>query len=119
VTYAYRETEGFEGYLSYYPEGNKIILFDFNFRTAASRRGLMKHLKKVAVVGGHKGIVAFCMASSGSSRALREAGFLINPFPVGPLSERAPFIFYASADEMSRYGTIDTWYVESFDHDSF
>ena len=119
VTYAYRETEGFEGYLSYYPEGNKIVLFDFNFRTAASRRGLMKHLKRVVLLGGHKGIVAFCMTSNGSSRALREAGFLTNPFTVGPLSERAPFIFYASADEMSHYGTIDAWHVESFDHDSF
>lgn len=119
VTYAYFGAKGYEGYLSYYPDGNKIILFDFNFGTSASRRGLMKHLKKIVILGEYAGIVAFCMANGGSSRALRNAGFLNNPFGVGPLSERAPFIFYASVDEMSRYGAVDAWYVESFDHDSF
>jgi hypothetical protein len=119
VIYAYRGSKGFEGYISYYPEGDRIVLFDFNFLTAASRRGLMKHLKKVAVVGLHKGIFAFCMAGRASSAALREAGFITNPFTFGPLSERAPFIFYGSADLMSRYVTADSWYVESFDHDSF
>lgn len=115
---AYRKKDGFEGYVCYYVEGNKILLFDFHFKNGRARSALMGFLKRLAVKNGYKGIVAFARENSPTAAVLGRCGFLNNPFQKGPLHEKTPFIFYADEPTLQRLNNGESWFVESFDHDS-
>ncbi|RYY40083.1 MAG: GNAT family N-acetyltransferase [Chitinophagaceae bacterium] len=115
---AYKGANGYEGYICYYVEQNKILLFDFHFLNGRSRRALLGFLKRLAVREGYKAIIAFARVDSPTARALSSGGFLRNPFRKGPLHEQTPFIFFADEPTMARLNNEESWYVESFDHDS-
>ncbi|RYY98231.1 MAG: GNAT family N-acetyltransferase [Chitinophagaceae bacterium] len=115
---AYRKNGNYEGYICYYVENNKIFLFDFHFTNSRGRSALMGFLKRKAVKEGRKAIIAFAREQSGISAQLLRGGFLYNPFQKGPLHEKTPFIFYADDATMNRLNNEQSWYVESFDHDS-
>jgi GNAT superfamily N-acetyltransferase len=115
---AYRRNDRYEGYICYYVEMNKILLFDFHFTNSRSRSALTGFLKQLAVKNGYKAIVAFAREHSPVAQTLGRAGFLNNPFKKGPLHEKTPFIFFADEPTMNRLNKEKSWFVESFDHDS-
>jgi GNAT superfamily N-acetyltransferase len=123
-TYQYKliaclhEKGNFTGYACYYFSGDKIFLFDHYFENAHARKTIMKYLKQKLAEDKMKGIVGFCQQKSRFSKSLKKAGFISNPFKKGPLSEKTPFIFYATKEAIARFNDPGKWLINSFDHDA-
>lgn len=115
---AFRNGSPIEGYVCYYIQNHKILLFDFVFDSKASQKSLIKYIKNQVVKENLKGIVAFCQENGFSANQLKQSGFLINPFNRGPLSEKTPFIFYSDEETMNKFSTADCWTINSYDHDA-
>ena len=106
------------GYAVYYINDNKLILFDFIFYTAKSRRALIWYLSKVVTKNKYKAIIAYCQEKGDREKQLKRSFFISNPFKKGPLSERTPFIFFAEEQVMEKYALPQHWQMCSYDHDA-
>lgn len=110
--------DSMEGYALYYVQDNKMILFDFIFKTKRSAKALNWFLCQKIVSGGYRGIIAYCQENGQHAAQLRQLGFISNPFRKGPLKERTPFIFYAEKDVMENLNHPAKWAMTSYDHDA-
>ncbi len=115
---SFRSKDTVEGYLIYYIQQNKIILFDFKFSTAQSRKALFWYIAQKTVSNKFKGIVAFCQEDGINAGYLKAGGYWANPFKKGPLSEKTPFIFYADEENLHKYANSKSWEVTAYDHDA-
>lgn len=118
-TIGFKTSQKFEGFVTYYLDNSKIIIFDFVFTSSKSKNALIRYLKQLVVRENFKGIVGFCQQKGVPYRQLRSSGFLRNPLKRGFLSGTASFIFYADQEAMTKYNDPKLWSIESFDHDSF
>lgn len=116
---AYQTSEFiYNSFLCYYIMDNKIVLFDFYFENSKSGKVLVGQIKNQLSNSKYKGIIAFCQENSAFSSSLGKLGFVSNPFSIGPLSVKVPFIFYANKEMLNTYNAKDKWLVNSFDHDA-
>jgi hypothetical protein len=118
IGYKHGKDKTYTSYLCYYCTANKLVLFDFYFRDSIASKALVGHLKKLAKEPGLKGIITFCQEKSDYSKILQKRGFIYNPFSSGPLSVRAPFMFYTYDESMAKYNNPRKWLINSFDHDA-
>lgn len=107
----------YESYLTYYEQGDKLILFDFYISNPYSGKNLFNSLKS-KLTSKHKGIISFLQENSKMSNLLYKYRFISNPFNRGPLHDKVPFILYATEDEMNLYIDPKNWQISSFDHDA-
>ncbi|MEO6671537.1 MAG: GNAT family N-acetyltransferase [Ferruginibacter sp.] len=117
-TVTYSEADIIEGYVIYYVLNGKLILFDFIFDTKKSEKGLLWYLSKEVVKNNYEGIIAFCQEKGEQAKLLQSNRFIKNPFKKGPLSEKTPFIFFASDEEMNKFSEQDKWQITGYDHDA-
>lgn len=120
LTIGLRNGEGrLVGYLIYYVEKDKIIVFDFFAEDKSSEKKLFSYLKgQLRQFKKVKGLVGFVQENSLYAKSLQKNKFISNPFNKGPLSVKTPFIFYSTAERMNRYQLPGCWQVGSFEHDS-
>lgn len=108
------------GYLTYYLEGNRVMLFDIwadEDRSAES--ALFRWLDELVVRGMHKGIVIFAQRHRDLAARLLRHGFVTNPFRRGPLHRPLPFmVYWAAATDIERYGKACAWSTTPWDHDA-
>ncbi len=121
--YTYRLTtyslnNNIEGYVIYYIQKGKMILFDFFFITKKSEKALLWYLSKEILKNNYQGIITFCQEDGRQSTLLQGNGFIKNPFKKGPLSEQTPFIFFASEEEMNAHSDFSGWEITGYDHDA-
>ncbi len=114
----YQSATGYTSYICYYITTDKIVLFDFYFATQAEGKALLRELKNKLPGSSYKGIISFVQQGSAYATALKQAGFIANPFNKGPLSEKVPFIFYAPQQQLDKYKAPHNWQIGSFDHDA-
>lgn len=105
-------------YLVFYVDGDKLVIFDMFLASKAVGKTLIGFLNGEVSKKGFKGIISFCQENGADANALKDLGFLNNPFSFGPLNERVPFILYSDDKEMDKYMSADDWWVTSYDHDS-
>jgi hypothetical protein len=117
-TVSYSEGDTIEGYAIYYVLNEKMILFDFIFNTKKAEKGLLWYLSKEVLKNNYQGIIAFCQEKGDQAKLLQSNRFIKNPFKKGPLSEKTPFIFFASEEEMNKYSAHDKWQITGYDHDA-
>lgn len=110
--------QDFSSYVCFYNSSGKIILFDFYFSNIADGKKLIYELKKEMRSKKTKGIMAFVQEKSLFSETLKNLGFISNPLPQGPLSEKVPFIFYSTNENMAQFNDKNKWLVNAFDHDA-
>lgn len=115
---SYREKNIINGFIVFYVQNNKILLFDFKFADQASQKALSWHLARVVVKGNYKGIVSFCQEGGPQSRQLKKSFFVSNPFKKGPLSEKPPFLIYADETIMTKYADPEKWRITAYDYDA-
>lgn len=107
-----------QSYIIFYISGDKMIIFDFLFKSPKSGKILMRFLSDEAATKNFKGIIAFCQEKSTDSNALKSLGFINNPFSFGPLNERVPFIQFSNQQSMAKFKDAASWVVTTYDHDS-
>jgi hypothetical protein len=107
------------GFATYFIQNNKILLFDFRFPDADSRKALIWYLSRLATKNNYKGIVSFCQEKGTQSKLLRKSLFMTNPFQKGPLSDRPPFLIYSDEKTMERYGDPAKWCITAYEYDAF
>jgi len=117
-TICYKQQEGIEGYVIYYIQNNKLILFDFLFSSSKAEKALLWLLSKEVNRHGYRGIISFCQQKGHQAITLRKNGFISNPFKRGPLSEKTHFIFFAEEKVMEKYTAPDKWDITAYDHDA-
>ncbi|MEJ6686719.1 MAG: GNAT family N-acetyltransferase [Crocinitomicaceae bacterium] len=117
-TIAFQSKDGtYSGYITYYKEDNKIVIFDFFALDREANKNLFNYLKS-SIKTGDKGVIAFCQENCLYSITLRKNSFITNPFKIGPLNEKIPFIFYAMYDEQVILNDSKAWLINSFEHDA-
>lgn len=107
-----------EGYVVYYIQKGKMILFDFIFNSKKAEKGLLWYLSKQVLKNKYQGIITFCQEKGSQVKLLQRNRFIKNPFKKGPLSEKTPFIFYASDTEMNTFSKPAQWEMTGYDHDA-
>jgi hypothetical protein len=109
------------GYLIYYIENNKIMLFDADLIDSSNQteKILFNWLDQLLINNNYKGIVTFSQENTRYSRYLVRNGFIKNSFGFGPLSEKLPFMIYSDHDTVNLYDNKELWSIRPFDHDSF
>jgi hypothetical protein len=115
---SYRNNNICKGFIIYYVQNNKILLFDFVFTGAISRNALLWYLSRIVTKNKYKGIVSFCQENGFQSRLLKKSLFVSNPFRRGPLSGKFPFLIYADEATMEKYSDPDKWIITGYDHDA-
>ncbi len=113
-----RKKDIIRGFIVFYVQNNKILLFDFNFADRSAQKALSWYLSRVVVKNNYKGIVSFCQEGSFHSRLLKKSFFLSNPFKIGPLSEKPPFLIYADEAIMTKYADPGKWHITAYDYDA-
>jgi hypothetical protein len=116
---SYRKSTQVQGYVIYYIDGKKLVLFDFGFTNSSATKALMSLLNGLVIRNKYKGIVAFCQEDSVSAQLIKRQAFLSNPFRKGPLHEKTPFIFFATDSEMNTFKEPSHWQMTGYDHDAF
>jgi hypothetical protein len=114
----YKPMESIQGYVIYYINSNKLILFDFLFSSPKAEKALFRYLSEINNKNGLKGIVSFTKENGSRAITLKKNGFISNPFKKGPLSERTPFIFFAEKDVIEMFASPDKWNITGYDHDA-
>jgi hypothetical protein len=110
-----------KGYIIFYYENNKIMLFDFGFIENA------RHLEKIIfrwlddqiLKRKLKGIITFSQERTMFSEMLLRNGFIKNPFRFGPMREKLPFMVYTDKKTISDINDPYIWSIRPFDHDAF
>lgn len=108
----------YDSYLCYCEDNGKIVLFDFYFENKLSAKALILEIKIIMHFKKYKGILALVQENSIYSLTLKKLGFLSNPFSKGPLSEKVPFIFYSTQENLKRFNDKNKWLINSFDYDA-
>jgi len=117
---AYRSSNSngaYTSYLSYYWTSTKIVIFDFYFSDHKGGRELIRYLKSLLVEYNYIGIIAFCQSNTFYSRQLQKIGFVFNPFNIGSLSIKVPFMIITDK-KLPEYNDARNWLINSFDHDA-
>ena len=114
----YSQNNVIEGYVIYYIQQKKMILFDFIFTTKKSEKGLLWYLSKQVLKNNYQGIITFCQQKGVQAKLLQANQFIKNPFKKGPLSEQTAFIFFAGEEEMNAYADPACWEITGYDHDA-
>ncbi len=117
-TICYKQGSIAEGYVIFYINNNKLILFDFLFNSSRSQKALLYFLSKQVNKNNYKGIISFCQENGRQAMLLQKSGFFSNPFKKGPLTEKTPFIFFADESIMEKYSSPDKWEIRAYDHDA-
>lgn len=112
------EFNKFDSYLIYYFDEDKIVLFDFYYDEIESGKKIINYLKKILKNGNYKGIVTLSHEKSEYSLRLKSLGFLRNPFNMGPLSSKIPFIVYSHENISESFNNSCFWEINAFEHDS-
>ena len=107
-----------EAYVAYYILGDKIFLFDYYFSSKFNAKKLLNYLKAVVQLESLKGIITISKDKSESMTEFRKLGFLINPFSVGPLNVRIPFIYYTDQSTMELLTNEAIWNITPYEHDA-
>ena len=115
---SFSEDNNNSGYVVYYVQNKKLILFDFLFFSRTAEKALLWFLSKLVKENHFKGIISFCQENGKQARELRRNSFMSNPFNKGPLSEKTPFIFYADDVVMDKYSSAEQWQITGYDHDA-
>lgn len=119
IVLAYHTAENvYNSFLCYYIMEDKIVLFDYYFENIKSGRALISWLKHQLSNSKKKGIIAFLQENSMYSRILKKTGFISNPFLIGPLSAKVPFMLHTNKENLNKYNIKDKWLINSFDHDA-
>jgi hypothetical protein len=111
------ENQNYAAYLTYYEESNKIVIFDFYMGQRKLGKKLFSFLK-FELKPNQLGLVAFLQENSFNSKTVSSFRFLSNPFTIGPLSEKIPFIIFAETSVLNFFKDKSKWMITSFDHDS-
>jgi hypothetical protein len=117
----YCEAGMLQGYAIYYFENNKIMLFDARFIDNArpAEKIIFRYLDDLILERDYKGIVTFSQENTIYSKLLHSNGFIKNPFGVGPMKEKLPFMIYTDEKTFSNSSDPKYWSVRPFDHDAF
>ncbi|MBL4585809.1 MAG: GNAT family N-acetyltransferase [Flavobacteriales bacterium] len=107
-----------ESFVTFYVQGDKLMVFDLHFKNAENGKLLLAFLNSQVTKKGFRGIFSFCQENGPDATALKQNGFINNPFSFGPMSERVPFIFYAPKKDMERFNSPSDWQITTYDHDS-
>ncbi|HMK25847.1 MAG TPA: GNAT family N-acetyltransferase [Chitinophagaceae bacterium] len=115
---SYRKADTKRGFVVYFVQNNKILLFDFVFKDADSKKALLWYLSKEVVKNKYKGIVSFCQENGFESHLLKRNFFISNPFKKGPLSDKPPFLIYSDEETMEKFSSRDKWALTAYDYDA-
>jgi len=107
------------GYFIYYHFENKIVLFDLFSIRAAAIPSMKDALDQISIKNSSNGIITISQLGIEFSNSLRRNGFWINPFNLGPLHDKIPFIFYSPESELVKYNDSAKWQIIPFCHDAF
>ncbi len=116
---SYRKENVVKGFVVYFIQNNKILLFDFRFSDPSSRKALIGYLSKQVSKNKYKGIVSFCQDGGFQSKLLKKSLFIANPFRKGPLSDRPPFLIFSDNETMEKYADPGKWCITAYDYDAF
>jgi len=110
-----------EGYLIFYIQKNKIMLFDANFETEQSicEKCMFRWLDKQVLTNHYNGIVTFSQNNIPYSKTLKRNGFIVNNLGIGPLKQKLPFMVYAENGTFEKINNPKLWAVTPTYHDSF
>jgi hypothetical protein len=114
----YKEKNTIKGFVVYFIQKDKILLFDFVFKNTIAQKALIWYLSRIVSRNNYKGIVSFCQEDSFQSRQLKKSFFVSNPFKKGPLSETPPFLIYSEEETMEKYSDPGKWSVTAYDYDA-
>jgi hypothetical protein len=115
---SYKKADAKKGFVVYFVQNNKILLFDFVFKDTDSKKALLWYLSKEVVKNKYKGIVSFCQEDSFESQQLKKSFFISNPFKKGPLSDKPPFLIYSDEEIMEKFSSPDKWALTAYDYDA-
>ncbi len=113
-----KEKNSKRGFIVFYVQNNKIVLFDFKFTNRTAQKMLLWYLSGIVVKNNYKGIVSFCQENGIQSRQLKKSFFISNPFKKGPLPEKPPFLIYADETTMAKYADPGKWCITAYDYDA-
>ncbi len=116
---SYRKENAVKGFVVYFIQNNKILLFDFRFSDNTSRKALIGYLSKLVSKNKYKGIVSLCQDGGFQSKLLKKSLFIANPFRKGPLSDRPPFLIFSDRETMEKYADPGKWCITAYDYDAF
>jgi len=105
-------------FVTFYVAGDKLMVFDLHFENAGNGKILLAFLNSQVTKKGFRGIFSFCQENGTDALALKQNGFITNPFSFGSMSERVPFIFYSTKKEMDDLLSPSDWQITTYDHDS-
>ena len=105
-------------FICYYESENKIVIFDHFFYQIKDGKILTDYLKVESVKNKKAGLIIFCQEQGLVAAEFRKYNFISNPFNVGPLSQKPPFMIYSDKDTMKLLGNRAYWNISSYDHDS-
>ena len=110
-----------KGYVIFYIQNNKIMLFDANFADEAGSCEffLFKWLDKKVLTNKYNGIVTFSQSNIPFSKILKRKGFIVNNLGIGPLKQKLPFMVYTENDTFEEINNPNFWAVKPIYHDSF
>lgn len=116
ITFSQKEV--IEGYVIFYVQKSKMILFDFRFSSNKAEKELLWYLSKEVIKFNYKGIIAYCQENGKYAKKLKRNAFVANPFKKGPLAERTPFIIFAPPDVIDKNSDASKWQMTSYDTDA-
>jgi hypothetical protein len=106
------------GYVAWYVQDRKLIIFDLQADTGKARKALLQALSAIVKREGYRGLIAYAQDGGHQAAAFRHNLFFSNPFRKGPLSERTPFIFYSTEEQMEKFDHKKAWEMTAYDHDA-
>jgi hypothetical protein len=117
----YSERNELEGYVIFYIQNNKIMLFDIGFsgNDRSYEKLLFYWLDKFVNDNNLSGIISFSQKDILFSETLKRNGFLINNTGIGPLKNKLPFMVYTDEKNATLVENIKNWAVTPVYHDSF
>ena len=117
ITAIHKQRTG-SGYIAWYVQDRKLIIFDLQADRGRARRILLNALGSIVVKNNYRGLIAYAQDGGHTSQHFTHNLFFSNPFRKGPLSERTPFIFYATEEQMQKFDHKKAWEMTAYDHDA-
>ncbi|MBP8042499.1 MAG: GNAT family N-acetyltransferase [Bacteroidales bacterium] len=117
----YDTQKNIKGYVVFYIQNNKIMLFDMRFMESKSifEKKLFLWLDQQVVKNKYTAIVTFSQENVPYYNQLKKNGFINNKMGLGPLGYNIPFMIYCDDDTYEKIKDPKCWEIIPLCHDSF
>lgn len=106
------------GYIIFYKEDGKIVIFDFVYTNRKVSAQLLNKAYEYCKNLHYSGVIGIAAGDSLLAKRLLKVGFLHNPFSKGPLHVKVPFMLLADNPLVNDMLNPQNWLIEPSGHDA-